>query len=102
MLASLEDKKKTIEARITAHEKKDQEYAQKEREITLKEQDTEQKLTLLMKRIEKLAGKIGWVDLVTLTQKVEDTKRELDRVLKQLGEKRSFLDKLLHRKEGSS
>lgn len=55
-----------------------------------------------MKRIEKIAGKIGWVDLATLTQKVEEAKKELEQVLKQLGEKRSLLDKLLHRKEANS
>ena len=101
-LASLEEKKKVIEARIVAYEKKAQELAQKERELTLKEQDTEQKLSILMKRIEKLAGKIGWVDLATLTQKVEEARKELDQVLRQLGEKRSLLDKLLHRKEADS
>ena len=101
-LVSLEEKKKAIEARIADLEKKSQELAKKEQETALKEWETEQKLSVLMKRIEKLAGKIGWVDLATLTQKVEEAKSELDQVLRQLGEKRSLLDKLLHRKEGSS
>jgi myosin heavy subunit len=108
-LTSLEEKKKTIEVRIANHEKKAQEMAQKERDIALreqeqtkKEQETEQRLSILMKRIEKIVGKIGWVDLVTLNQKIEEARKELDQVLKQLGEKRSLLDKLLHRKEGAS
>jgi chromosome segregation ATPase len=101
-LASLDDKKKAIETRIADHEKKVQDLLKKEQDITLREQETEQRLSILMKRIEKIAGKIGWVDLATLTQKVEEARKELDQVLKQLGEKRSLLDKLLHRKEASS
>jgi len=101
-LASLEEKKKAIEIRIANHEKKSQELTQKEHEITSKEQQTEQQLALLGKRIEKLAGKIGWVDLATLAQKVEEARNELDQLLKQLGEKRTLLDKIMHRKEASS
>jgi chromosome segregation ATPase len=100
-LASLDEKKKYIETRITAQEKKAGELAQKEREITLQEQETDRQFTFLSKRIEKLAGKTGWVDLSTLKQKVEEARKELDQVLKQLGEKRTLLDKLLRRKEAS-
>jgi DNA repair exonuclease SbcCD ATPase subunit len=108
-LPSLEEKKKAIETRIVDYEKKAQALAQKERDIVLneqelakKEQQTEQQLAVLSKRIEKLAVKIGWVDLATLTQKIAEARKELDHLSKQLGEKRSLLDKLLHRKEGGS
>lgn len=108
-IISLEEKKMAIDLRLSDYEKKAQALTQKERDATLKEQElakkeqqTEQQLVLLGKRIEKLAGKIGWVDLVTLNQKVAEAKKELDQLSRQLGEKRSLLDRLLHRKEGSS
>ncbi len=99
---SLEEKRKSVEEAIAKYEEKAKNLAQRERETNIKEQNTNNRETELAARIEKLQHRLGWVELAELKQHIKEAKRELDQLLKQLGEKRTLLDRLLHRKEGQS
>lgn len=112
-LPSLEERKKSLEAAIGEHEKaiadKEQQLAAKEKKLVAREKEIageERELTFresqLSERISKLHKRTGWVDLATVDQAIESAREELKQISRQLGEKRSLLDRLLHRKEGGA
>jgi DNA repair exonuclease SbcCD ATPase subunit len=106
-LPSLKEKKEALQAKIAEHEKKVQALAEKEKVIISKEQDLVEKMEKLERREETLADRIirlqkrtGWVELAELEQGIEASRKELDSLARQLGEKRSLLDKMLGRNKG--
>ena len=52
--------------------------------------------------INQLKPRKGWVELADLQVAIYNSKVELDQISRQLGEKRSLLDKLLGRNRGGS
>jgi len=102
-LPSLEEKKKSLKATIKEYETTAKELNEREEEIEKQEKALASEETRLADRIEKLKKQKGWLELAELEEAREETQRELDQVLKQLGEKRSLLDRLLmRRKEGDA
>jgi DNA repair exonuclease SbcCD ATPase subunit len=99
-LPSLEERKKAIEIRIAEHEQKVRALIEKERQIVAKEEESARKETSLAGRLEKLQKRLGWLDLASLNEAIENSRKELDSLSKQLGEKRSLLDKILQRNKG--
>jgi DNA repair exonuclease SbcCD ATPase subunit len=101
-LPSLEERTKAVEARIAEHGKHVRDLVEKEREISAKEQEAVKKEESLARRLEKLQKRLGWLELAALEQHIEESRNELKELSKQLGEKRSLLDRLLHKREGGS
>ncbi|MFC2008108.1 hypothetical protein ACFLT0_00240, partial [Chloroflexota bacterium] len=92
---SLEERKKQLNARIM-------DYNARVRQAQAQEQDIAAREQQLAKWITRLQERTGWVELAELQQSVREARKELDQVSKQLGEKRSLLDRILGRnKEGS-
>ena len=85
-LASLEEKKKSLEAAVA-------QYQTAEREIAVKEDHLKQ-------RIARLRERNKWATLANLEEAIISARQELDKLSQQLGEKRSLLDRLLHRRGG--
>jgi chromosome segregation ATPase len=85
-LPEMTQRKTALQARIDK-------YYMEEKEIASRE-------VQLANAIRQLQSRTAWVDLATLLQAVQNTKQELDQLARQLGEKRSLLDRLMHRKEG--
>ncbi|MFC1917201.1 hypothetical protein ACFLXH_00910 [Chloroflexota bacterium] len=97
-LPRLEEKKKLLNAAIREHEEKEKQLTVKEQKTITKERWLAAKETELASSIEKLQKRRGWIDLATLEQTIKEVKQELKQLSKQLGEKRSLVDKLFHRK----
>ena len=76
--------------RIDAHEALREEIQAEERDLAIREQKLEDR----SHQLRKLART---VELAEIEKAVEERKRELDEVLKQLGEKRSLLSRMLGR-----
>jgi len=102
-LPPLEEKKKSLKSAIKEYETAAGELKGREEEIERQEKALASKETRLADRVEKLQKQKGWLELAELEEAINESKQELDQVLKQLGEKRSLLDKLLmRRKEGDA
>lgn len=99
-LPLLEEKKKALENRIKEFEAKTGELNKREQQIIKEEQALSEKESSLSARINKLRQRKGWVDWAEVEEAIETAKKELDQILRQLGEKRSLLDKLLLRNKG--
>jgi chromosome segregation ATPase len=106
-LPSLKEKKEALQARIAEHEKKVGDLAEKEKGLVIREQNLaekgkkmEQREEVLADRITRLQKRTGWVELAELEQVIEASKKELDSLARQLGEKRTLLDKMLGRNKG--
>ena len=85
-LPALETSRQDLEARLAEH-------VQEEREVSRKEE-------ALAERIQKLVGRRRWVYLAELNQEIEEAEADLDRLRKQLGEKRSLVDRLRGKSKG--
>ena len=60
-----------------------------------------EKEALLARSIYSLQQRWGYVQLTELQQAIQQARAELDQLSCQLGEKRSLLDRMLHRKGGA-
>lgn len=101
-LPSLQEKRKELKAKIAEYEEKENNLASKMEKVVDKEKRISARETELSQRIIKLQKRTGWVELATIEGAIESSKKELDILQKQLGEKRSLLDKLLRRREGGA
>jgi DNA repair exonuclease SbcCD ATPase subunit len=106
-LPSLKEKKEALQAKIAEHEKKVSDLAEKEKDIAAREQALIEKGKKLERKEEGLADNIirlqkrtGWVELAEMEQGIEASRKELDSLARQLGEKRSLLDRMLGRNKG--
>ncbi|HEY50413.1 MAG TPA: hypothetical protein G4O20_01225 [Dehalococcoidia bacterium] len=93
-IPSLEERKKSLEAAIATHEAKVRDISAKERGLVAREEE-------LADRIVKIQKRMGWVELAILEQAIKEARDEIDTLSRQLGEKRSLLDKIFRRKEGN-
>lgn len=94
-LPSLEEKQKALQESISEYEKADADLIAQEQELTRKSEALAKREEALAGRTVKLQTRNGLVELVELQEAIEKTKKELDQVLRQLGEKRTLLDKML-------
>jgi len=101
-LPALDDRKKSLETTIKEHEDAAKELGNREQEIAKKEKSIADKENDLSSRIEKLQKQKGWIELAELEEVIKEAKQELNQLQKQLGEKRSLLDKMLLRHKEKS
>jgi len=94
-LPSLEETKKALKSKIEEYNNEAQKLEEKKQSINRNEEALTEKEAGLDQRIDRLQNRMGWVELAELQESIENTKKELDLVLRQLGEKRTILDKLL-------
>lgn len=99
-LPSLQEKRKELKAKLAEYEEKENNLTSRMEKVIDKEKRITAKESELSQRIIKLQKRTGWVELATIEAAIESGKQELDTLSKQLGEKRSLLDKLLRRREG--
>ena len=102
MAPSLEERKAQFTAALAKHEADVNDLKTREQDITVKEKALETRAAQLGQRLVKLQKKERLVELAGLQVAIEDARKELDRLLKQFGEKRTMLDRLIHRKEGQA
>ena len=105
-LPSLVERKASYEARLAQHQAEEKEISARDANIEQVarqwkewEQQLIEKETRLQKTIRQLQARGSWVELAGLEMAIEMRKTELEQLSKQLGEKRSLLDKLLGRKK---
>ncbi len=99
-LASLDEKRTALKTKIKDHEAKTAELTKQEQEVTKNEKALAEKEASLAARINKIQQRQNWVSFAEVEEAIENGEKELDQVLRQLGEKRSLLDKLLMRNKG--
>lgn len=96
-LPALEERTKALETTMAEHEKHVRELAERERQLAGKEQEAVKKEEVLAGRLQKLQQRLGWLELASLTEETDTARKELDSLSRQLGEKRSLLDRMLGR-----
>ena len=101
-LPSLRQKKQVLRARIEKYNEYARYLADKEGEINRKEQEAIKREAILSDKVKKLQKQLGWLELASLREEIETTKKELAELNRQLGEKRSILDRILGRNKGVS
>jgi DNA repair exonuclease SbcCD ATPase subunit len=85
-LPSLEQKKASLEEAIRKYNAQESQLSQRE--------------ASLGRSLQQFKERNAWVDLQTLVFNIQEKQSLLDQLSRQINEKRSFLDKLLHRNEG--
>lgn len=99
-LASLDEKRTSLKAKIKDHETNAAELSKQEQEVAKNEKALAEKESNLSARINKIQQRKDWVSYAQVEKSIETGKKELDQIQRQLGEKRSLLDKLLMRNKG--
>jgi conjugal transfer/entry exclusion protein len=100
LLPSLQAKNQVIGERIAEQERETAALLQKEREIAGQEQQAANKEAALAERLAKLQKRLVWLKLAELEQNIEEAKKELASLSKQLKEKHSLLDIFRRNKDG--
>jgi len=93
-LPDLERKREDLASRLEALRQAEAQAARDEAALTVKEQ-------ALARRLERLRQRGSWTTMAELDQAIEQARRELEDVSRQLGEKRSLVGRFLGRKDGS-
>ncbi|MBI4337349.1 MAG: hypothetical protein HY683_05925 [Chloroflexi bacterium] len=85
-LPDLQERRKALQQALRQHEADDAELAKQEK--------------ALADRVQRLRDRYQWVELARVQQAIEDARRELDDLQRQLGEKRSLLGRVFGKKPG--
>ncbi len=93
-LPSLEERKKSLEESLRKYQAEEKALVGREQQLSAREAE-------LSRTLQRIREREGWLTLATIEQKIAEGKQELEQLSRQIGEKRSFMERLLHRrKEG--
>jgi len=99
-MSELDEKEKSLEEVIAGYEEKEKQFAARQKVTVTRWLKLKAQEEVIAADISKLQKRMGWVELATLEQSIKEARKELKELSKQLGEKRSLLDRLLNRGQG--